>query len=461
MAITGALDGNRGDARKPLPPFPPLDGQLVTDEAAVAEAADDFGHIVHRVPRAILRPRSAADVAAVVRVAGEHGIGVVARGEGHSTFGQAQAADGIVIDMRTLCSVREVGPDRVVVEAGASWRGLLAETLRHGLTPPVLTDYLGLSVGGTLAVGGVGGAAHRFGAQTDTVEELDVVTGEGSVLTCGPGRNEDLFHAVLAGHGQCGIITRATLRLVRAPERTRQLKLSFPSAKALIAAQRQALHEGRFDYLGGGMAVAAQGWRFFMEGVSYCSAPDAPGDSDLVADLGHLPGSEESKDSAYSDFADRLGGAETYLRRTGEWLAPHPTWNAFLPDSSVDEFMGRLVDEIVPDDLGASGMVVVYPVLTERVRTPLLRVPNEPLAFVVELLRYGPADDDEVRRMVMANREWYERARDLGGVAYPVGSIPFGKADWRAHLGPAEPRFAAAKRRYDPHRILGPGLEMC
>ena len=36
-----------------------------------------------------------------------------------------------------------------------------------GLTPPVLTDYLHLSVGGTISVGGIGGATSRFGTQAD------------------------------------------------------------------------------------------------------------------------------------------------------------------------------------------------------------------------------------------------------------------------------------------------------
>ena len=459
MATTGALDGNPEDTRRPLPPIPPLDGELVTDRTVVAEAADDFGHIVRRVPRAILRPRSTSDIAAILRTASEHQVGVVARGRGHSTFGQAQVTDGIVIDMRTLCSVHRMEPDRVIAEAGMSWRRLLGETLPHGVTPPVLTDYLGLSIGGTLSVGGIGGTTHRYGAQTDTVEELEVVTADGSVHTCGPGRNEGLFRAVLAGHGQCGIITRATLGLVKAPDRARQFKLSYPSATALIAAQRQALHEGRFDHLGGRMVATAQGWRYLLEGVSYYSAPEDPADGELVAGLGHLPGSEEGKDSSYLDFADRLSAAENYLRQTGDWLVPHPTWNVFLPDSAVEEFMGHLVAELVPDDLGSAGMVMVYPICTARVRAPLLRVPDEPVVFVVELLRYGPGGDDaEARRMVTANRDWYERARMLGGVAYPVGSIPLGKADWRAHFGPVEIQFAAAKRRYDPYRILGPGL---
>jgi FAD/FMN-containing dehydrogenase len=438
--------------------LPVLHGELVTDDVSLAEAADDFGHVVSHVPRAVLRPGSAADVAAVVRACGERRLPVAARGRGHSSFGQAQVSGGVVVDMRTLGLVHRLEADRVIVDAGSSWRDLVEETVSHGLTPPVLTDYLGLSVGGTLSAGGIGGTTHQYGVQTDTVLELEVVTGEGAVHTCAPDRNRDLFHAVLAGHGQCGIIIRATLRLVPAPERVRQVKVAYPSATALVAAQRRALHEGRFDHLGGAISATGQGWQYVLEGVRYYSAPHEPSNEELVAGLGHLAGTEEFKDLSYLAFADRLGFAEKFLRDTGEWTNPHPTWNAFLPDSTTDEFIGQLADELVPDDLGGRGLLVVYPVFTGPLHTPLFRVPDEPVVFLVELARYGPAgDEDAVRRMIAGNRSWYERARALGGVAYPVGTIPLTTEDWRAHFGAAEPGFTAAKHRFDPAGILSPG----
>jgi cytokinin dehydrogenase len=93
-----------------------------------------------------------------------------------------------------------------------------AGTLTHGYTPPVLTDYLRLTVGGTLSVGGVSGTSWRYGAQVDNVEELTVVTGAGKTVKCSESENRSLFEAVLAGQGQCGVMVGARLRLVPAPE---------------------------------------------------------------------------------------------------------------------------------------------------------------------------------------------------------------------------------------------------
>ena len=119
-------------------------------------------------------------------------------------------------------------PRHVVVDAGATWKNVLDATLKQGLTPPVLTNYLGLSIGGTLAVSGIGGSSSRYGMQTDNVLELDVVTGDGKELTCSATSNPDIFAGVLAGVGQCAIITRATLGLVLAPERCPPVSTVLP-----------------------------------------------------------------------------------------------------------------------------------------------------------------------------------------------------------------------------------------
>src|SRR5215210_8168496 len=102
--------------------LPPLDGTLTTDPASLAAAADDFGHIIHRTPVAVLRPGSVEDVVKLVRFAREHDIRVAGRGKGHTAFGQSQAAAGVVIDMTTLNQIHSVGPDRAVVDAGVVWR---------------------------------------------------------------------------------------------------------------------------------------------------------------------------------------------------------------------------------------------------------------------------------------------------------------------------------------------------
>ena len=166
-------------------------------------------------------------------------------------------------------------PFHVVVDAGATWKNVLNATLKQGLTPPVLTNYLGLSIGGTLAVGGIGGSSSRYGMQTDNVLELDVVTGDGKELTCSATSNPDIFAGVLAGLGQCGVIMRATLGLVRAPERVRRFQLFYPSLSAVTADQRRSLTEQRFDQLQGAILPdPSGGWRYQLEAPCFTTRID-------------------------------------------------------------------------------------------------------------------------------------------------------------------------------------------
>lgn len=106
---------------------------------------------------------------------------VAARGHGHSLHGQAQADQGIVINMESLTSpkihVHAGNSPYVDVSGGELWINILHETLKLGLAPKSWTDYLHLSVGGTLSNAGISGQAFRHGPQINNVYQLEVVTG--------------------------------------------------------------------------------------------------------------------------------------------------------------------------------------------------------------------------------------------------------------------------------------------
>jgi cytokinin dehydrogenase len=439
---------------------PPLTGRLLFDEADLAAASDDFGHIVHRRPRAVLQPGSVDDVAVMVRFCYDLRIPVAPRGQGHSTYGQAQVAGGLVIEMGTLDAIAVHG-DQATVQAGARWSALLQATLPLGLTPPVLNDYLELSVGGTLCVGGVGGASQHYGAQVDNVLELEVVTGTGQRAVCSPALRPELFTAVLAGLGQCAILVRATLRLRPATGSVRHYILFYPSVPALTADQRRVALDGRFSFLEGEaqpVPGGGAGWQYYIEAAAYYDTTP-PDDSVLIGDLNYIRGTEQIEDLSYFDFADRLAPAVAFLESTGEWYDPHPWWNVFLPGSATDGFVSSVMAGLTTADIGASGVILLYPLLTSVLHLPLLRVPDEDVVFLFSLLRTAAPDTGAVSTdvMIAANSALYQQVRRLGGYQYPIGSIPTTRSDWRAHFGPAWPLLVDARHRYDPRGILTPG----
>ncbi|MFE7171683.1 FAD-binding protein [Streptomyces sp. NPDC057616] len=445
-----------------LAKVPDLDGTLVMDDASLDAASDDYGHIVHRRPVAVLRPGSVRDVVAMVRFCGAHRLPVAPRGQGHATQGQAQVEGGLVVETATLADIGPMGPHSttVTVGAGARWSEVARATLAHGLTPPVFTDYLELSVGGTLSAGGFGGMTHRHGAQVDNVTALHVVTGAGELTRCSPTRHPDLFHAVLAGLGQCAVIVGAELRLVRAPQTVRHYLLPYDDLETFLDDQRLLVEEGRFAYVEGQVAADAGGvFRVpTLEAASYGPpAGPPPDDAVLLRGLRHNASGVQRTDRPYYDFLDRIAPSVEALKQAGLWTYAHPWLNLLLPGRHVAAVAGELLDALSPADVGP-GIVLVYPVLRERLTTPLLRAPDDPVPHLFAVLRTTPPQDTAtVDRLLAANRSAYEAAAAVGGTQYPVGSVPFTRADWRTHFGSAWPRLAAAKRTYDPRGILVPG----
>lgn len=281
-------------AASELESLPPLDGILYTDAAARNAAADDFGHLVRRYPTAILKPGSVEDVVRIVRFARSHKLKVAARGQAHSTYGQAQVEAGIVIDTSTLNTIHSIDAERAIVDAGVLWSQLLLASLEQQLTPPVLTDYIELSVGGTLAVGGIGGTSHRYGVQVDNVSSLQVVTGLGKLETCSRQQNRPLFEAVLAGLGQCGIIVRATVRLVPAAQNARVFLLFYNELATLTRDQRLLIAQKRFDYVEGQVVPdASGGWRYLLEAASFYTPPNEPDNNSLLSGLSYSQGTQQ------------------------------------------------------------------------------------------------------------------------------------------------------------------------
>ncbi|KAF2592479.1 hypothetical protein F2Q70_00045478 [Brassica cretica] len=206
-----------------------VDGHFTFKPSDLASVSSDFGMLKSpEEPLAVLHPSSAEDVARLIRTAygSATAFPVSARGHGHSINGQASTGrNGVVVEMshRNIRTPEPlVEPEEMYVDVwgGELWVDVLKKTLEHGLAPKSWTDYLYLSVGGTLSNAGISGQAFHHGPQISNVLELDVVTGRGEVMRCSEEENTRLFHGVLGGLGQFGIITRARISLEPAPQRT-------------------------------------------------------------------------------------------------------------------------------------------------------------------------------------------------------------------------------------------------
>lgn len=447
------------------PDFPEFDGELLTDDASLDAGADDFGHIVHRRPIAVLRPGSVNDIITLISFAREHKIQVAARGQGHATQGQGQVEAGVVIDMAALNQIHEITSSEAFVDAGITWFDLLVQTVQQGLTPPVLTDYLNLGVGGTLSVGGVGGQAFRFGSQTDNVTEMEVVTGRGELVTCSPGHNQDLFDAVRAGLGQFGVIVRARVGLIAAPEMVRVYTLPYIDHAVFMADQEQLIDDAQFDYVEGLVVPdGSGGWLFLLEAAKYFNPGDELDNNVLLNGLSFLPGGAAIEDKPYFnppfppniDFANRLAPLVTFLQESGLWDLPHPWLNLFIPATEAVSLVGEIFRNLTPDDVGPGGVVLLYPMNRSKFNTPFMHIPDNDHFFILSLLRTAPTLAI-AEAMIEANRQLFDQTVALDGKRYPIDSVLMDKHDWQKHFQPKWGPFVAAKHHFDPDNIMTPG----
>jgi FAD/FMN-containing dehydrogenase len=419
---------------------------------------------------AVLRPGSVKDIVKMVRYARSNGLTVAMNGqsgtddefESHSNFGQALVPGGIAIDARSLRTIHRVDNRCADVDAGVTWSELDSAAAAVGLTPPMLTDFVHLSIGGTLSVGGTGGTMLKVGAQVDTVQSLTVVTGEGKQIDCAPDHKADVFNAALAGAGQCAVIVRAKLSLAPRPTQALVFNLFYDDLATYLADQLTVLGDGRFTYQEGQIVRRPDdtGWRYMLEAASYFTPPAVPDQAALLAGLSDNRSEAVITTLTYEEWVHRVDPAVVALKAAGFWAQPHAWVSVFVPASRAADFATYVTSQLTPPDIGA-GLAIYFPIAPARLTRPLMIVPrSEPAAFQFSLLRFpfpfpGQPSNDA---MLAQNRAFFDKAVELGGNRYIIGAVPnMSPADWQHHYGAVFPFFQQAKAANDPDGILTPG----
>ncbi|MFF4490151.1 D-arabinono-1,4-lactone oxidase [Streptomyces sp. NPDC001544] len=170
------------------------------------------GNVVARPAREVT-PASVEELAAAVRRAAEDGLKVKAVGTGHS-FTAIAATDGVLIRPQLLTGIRTIDRDAmtVTVEAGTPLKRLNLALAREGLSLTNMGDIMEQTVSGATSTGthGTGRESASIAAQ---IRGLELVTADGSVLTCSEKGTEEeraVFAAARIGLGALGIVTAIT-----------------------------------------------------------------------------------------------------------------------------------------------------------------------------------------------------------------------------------------------------------
>jgi FAD/FMN-containing dehydrogenase len=179
----------------------------------------------------LFRPRSAVSTPGL-DVSGLAGVVAVDVGPGDSPDGEATA------DVQGMCTYED----------------LVDATLARGFMPLVVPQLRSITLGGAVTGLGIESTSFRNGLPHESVLEMDVLTGDGRVVTTRPG--DDLFDAFPNSYGSLGYATRLRIRLEKAPAYVELRHLRFDDldalAKTVEVIVEQGEHEGvRVDGLDG------------------------------------------------------------------------------------------------------------------------------------------------------------------------------------------------------------------
>lgn len=157
-------------------------------------------------------PLSTAEVVRAVRTwPGQIAVG----GGRYSMGGQVAIAGGLHLDLRRMARVVWFEPQqrRVRVQAGMRWRDLQDLIDPHRLAVQTMQSYANFTVGGSVSVNAHGRYVGN-GPVGHSVQALQLVLADGSVVEASRDRHAELFRAAIGGYGAVGVITEIELTLV-------------------------------------------------------------------------------------------------------------------------------------------------------------------------------------------------------------------------------------------------------
>jgi FAD/FMN-containing dehydrogenase len=164
-------------------------------------------------PALVIQPVSARDVVAAIRFARRFKLLLSIKGGGHNIAGTSLAEGGVTLDMSRMRDV-SVDPEAKLARVGPGCllKDVDAATQRHGLAT-VLGFVSEVGVAGLTLGGGLGYLTRRFGWAVDNLEEVEIVTSDGQILTVSRDQHANLFWALRGAGANLGVVTRFTFRL--------------------------------------------------------------------------------------------------------------------------------------------------------------------------------------------------------------------------------------------------------
>jgi len=417
------------------------------------DARHIYNGLIDRRPAAIVRCRTASDVAAAVTFARHEALELSVRGGGHGVAGRAVAEGGVMIDLSPMSTV-EVDPDARIARAGGgtTWRGFNAATAEHGLatTGGVVstTGIAGLTLGG-----GFGYLMGRVGMAADNLLSLEVVTATGDILNVDAETEPDLFWAMRGAGANFGVATTLTYRLHPIDRIVGGLVVHpFGAARDLLRFFRE-FTTGAPDVL------------YTFGGLLH--APDGSGTPVAAVVVGH----SGDEGSAEADLEPLLEFGDPMLVQVGPMSYPEINMmlDAGFPTGSLNYWKSSFLRRL--DDAAIDTMIETFPacpspmsgLVMEHFHGAATRVPIEDTAvphrqegfnFLLTSLWTDPSMSDAnvawTKEVYVAMRPHLAERRYVNYLDRDDDA----EASATAVYGPNAERLATLKQRWDPDNVF-------
>ncbi len=203
------------------------EAHLFTDLESLNNYAHDETENLHFLPAVVVKPRTAEEVSAIMKICNAHKIPVTPRGGGTGLSGGALPhLGGVLLSTERMNSILEIDERNLQVTTEP---GVITEVLQNAVKekklfyPPDPSSRGSCFIGGNIAENSGGPKAVKYGVVKDYVLNLEVVLPSGEIIWTGSNvlKNStgyNLTQLVVGSEGTLGIVTKIVLKLVPLPQ---------------------------------------------------------------------------------------------------------------------------------------------------------------------------------------------------------------------------------------------------
>ena len=203
-------------------------------------------------PLAVILPGSTREVSQALAICHEMGVPVVPRGSGTSLAGGAlPTADSVILGVARMTEVLETDYDnRVIrVQTGRTNLSVTGAVEEEGFFyAPDPSSQLACAIAGNIAMNSGGAHCLKYGVTTNNLMGVTLVQMDGTVMELGGAHLDaagyDLLGLICGSEGQLGVVTEATLRILRKPEGARPVLIGFDSSEVAGACVSDIIKAG-------------------------------------------------------------------------------------------------------------------------------------------------------------------------------------------------------------------------